>query len=440
MTKPLRQVRLTAPVDLGFLSTVTSVVENAAQTYRLGSEGSLKLVLATEEIFSYLCRIGRPEDTMSIECADYWYYVRVDMVLPVQPLSMEAFNLTARFSPDSESDLDDLGLLIAARSVDRFQMEEQYPAGMRLILIKEKSYPEGKEIPASEPSPFESFSIRIPEPEEIKLFASLIQRTYDSASAPSAVRFPGKMADMVAGGEYGVLVALSPNAVIGGGIFWRHLGSDIVESFGPYLFHQEPGTPMAEGLLDGCIGSIGRSDAIGLLSRYATAQLPAGYFESLGSMVHCLPNEAPVSRQVLYRELKEDPGCRVWAHPGLKGFLDEQYERLFLARHIQLAQHQGEKHASCSVLAAEFDHSQNMVTLRPVWAGTDAAENLARHVELLKREPLCTVCFELDLGKAWQAEFFPALMDNGFVPRLVLPHAGEADVVVFQRLMEEPLP
>ncbi|MBI4773718.1 MAG: hypothetical protein HY788_05975 [Deltaproteobacteria bacterium] len=440
MTKPLRQLRLTAPAELDFLSTVTSMVENAAQTYGLDSEGSLKLVLAAEEIFAYLCHNGRPEDTMHIECSDYGYYVRVDMVLPVQPLNMEAFNLAARFSPDSDSDLKDLGLLIAGRSVDRLQMEDEYPAGVRLILIKEKSYPEGEEILASEPSPFGSFFIRAPEPEEIKIFAALIRRTYDSAQAPSYVRFPGKMADMVAGGEYRVLIAVSPNAVIGGGIFWRYMGSDMVESFGPYVFHQEPGAPMAEHLLDGCIGSIARSEAVGLLSRYFTAQLPAGYFETLGSMTYCLPNKTSLSREILYRQLKEDPGRRVWAHPGLKRFLEEQYRRLFLARDILLVQNQGERHPAHSVLAAEFDRPQHTVTLRPIWAGTDAAENVSRHVQLLKRESLCTLSFELDLGKAWQAEFTPSLLDNGFVPRLVLPHAGVADVVVFQRSMVERLP
>jgi len=440
MTNPLRQLRLTAPAELDFLSTVTSMVENAAQTFGLESEGSLKLVLATEEIFTYLCHAGRSEDTIHIECSDYWYYVRVDIVLPVQPLNMEAFNLTARLSPDSDSDLKDLGLLIAGRSVDRLQMEEQYPAGVRLMLIKEKSYPEGEEILTSAPSPFESYSIRGPEPEEIKRFASLIQQTYDSAYAPSCVRFPGKMADMVAGGEYGMLIAVSPNDVIGGGIFWRYLGSETVESFGPYLFHQAPDSPMAEGLLDGCLAGIGRSDAVGLLSRYTTAQLPAGYFEALGSMTYCLPNKTSLSREILYRQLKEDPGRRVWAHPGLKRFLEEQYHRLFLARDIHLVEHQGERHPAHSVLAAEFDRSRNTITLRPIWAGTDAAENVSRHVQLLKKDPLCTLSFELDLGKAWQAEFTNALLDNGFVPRLVFPHAGVSDVVVFQRLMEEPLP
>jgi hypothetical protein len=38
----------------------------------------------------------------------------------------------------------------------------------------------------------------------------------------------------------------------------------------------------------------------------------------------------------------------------------------------------------------------------------------------------------VDLGQAWQADFAPALLQNGFLARLVLPYAGEGDLVLFQ--------
>jgi hypothetical protein len=38
----------------------------------------------------------------------------------------------------------------------------------------------------------------------------------------------------------------------------------------------------------------------------------------------------------------------------------------------------------------------------------------------------------LDLGHAWEANFVPGLLENGFKPCLVLPYAGAGDVIVLQ--------
>jgi hypothetical protein len=62
----------------------------------------------------------------------------------------------------------------------------------------------------------------------------------------------------------------------------------------------------------------------------------------------------------------------------------------------------------------------------------DATENLARHVKVLKAENILNIFFEIDLAHAWQANLTQALLENHFQPRLILPYAGEADVVVFQ--------
>ena len=41
--------------------------------------------------------------------------------------------------------------------------------------------------------------------------------------------------------------------------------------------------------------------------------------------------------------------------------------------------------------------------------------------------------FEMDAARAWHTDFTPSLLANGFTPRLVLPYAGEGDLVIFQR-------
>jgi len=60
------------------------------------------------------------------------------------------------------------------------------------------------------------------------------------------------------------------------------------------------------------------------------------------------------------------------------------------------------------------------------------SENVSRHVQLLLHEGLRNLFFMVDLSQAWQAAFIGALLPNGFRPCLILPHAGEGDLLLFQ--------
>ena len=80
--------------------------------------------------------------------------------------------------------------------------------------------------------------------------------------------------------------------------------------------------------------------------------------------------------------------------------------------------------ADFSVLSAEFDRPNRQVTLNPVLSGADADHNLARHVEVLKKEGLTSILFLMDLGKPWQSDFVPALLKHDFEPRVIMPYAA----------------
>jgi hypothetical protein len=61
--------------------------------------------------------------------------------------------------------------------------------------------------------------------------------------------------------------------------------------------------------------------------------LPPGYFEKLApSISSSREREGP--GLFSSGELKEDPGCRVYAHAGMEDFLKTRYKRHFLAREI----------------------------------------------------------------------------------------------------------
>jgi hypothetical protein len=60
------------------------------------------------------------------------------------------------------------------------------------------------------------------------------------------------------------------------------------------------------------------------------------------------------------------------------------------------------------------------------------AQNLSRHVDAFKKEGVSNVLFELDLGISEHALWIPALTEQHFIPRVVLPYAGKGDLVIFQ--------
>lgn len=431
-----KAVSMTLPADAGFLPLATTFVEKAGTGLGLGRNEALALTLATEELFSYLCGLAAPDREVEIHCTGGGYYVRADFRFPVEDFNMQAFNLTATVSFDDEASLMEMGLLIAARSVDRFQVAEG-GEGVQLTLVKEKVYPEAEGDGLPPVPPLETFSVRPPAAEELKLLVRLVTGRYPSHLMPPAFRYPGKVVDMVESGDYRAAAALGPGGEIGGGILWHWTGAKTVECFGPYLFDQPPGSRMAAELLEACLGAIARTHAVGLISRLPTEHLPADWFEPLGTVT--LPREAgapPLALEARFRQMQEDPGATAWCHPELEAFLRDEYRRLVLPRDLRTVTDLGEGKPDSSVLSAEVDRGRGVVTLRPIRTGRDAGENLANHLRLFEREPGMSLFFEMDTALPWQADFTPALLAQGFAPRMVLPYAGTGDLVLFQRAAE----
>lgn len=415
-----------------YLRLVTTFSEESAKTFGLSEVEALKLTLASEEIFIYLCRASRAEDAIAIEATNGGYYVQVKFLFKVQTFNPRAFNLTSTISPEDTASLDEMGLLLASRQVDRFSIAGNSQEGLELVLIKEKSYPalEGSKTPEIKES--KNYTIKIPDPESLKLFCRMAIAHYPGNLCPPAFSFPGKVVDMILSEEYGASVAMGDQRKLGGGIFWHWVGKKTVESFGPYVFNHPAGSELATRLVDSCIEKIAKTDAIGLIHRYSTPDMPSGYLEQLGSIDVMQPDGKINPWPIYYRQLNEDLGCQVWAHPDLEVFLQGEYRRLFLAREIHLARNEGEQRPSHSVFAPQFDKVHGQITLKAIWDGMDAAENLAQHVKVFRAENLQNIFFEIDLASAWQAALTSALLENRFQPRLILPYAGEADVVVFQ--------
>ena len=68
-----RSININVPLIQDFLPVVTSFAEKSAETFRLGEKEKFQLVLATDELFTYLCR--NTEDIINIRCTDKTYSV-----------------------------------------------------------------------------------------------------------------------------------------------------------------------------------------------------------------------------------------------------------------------------------------------------------------------------------------------------------------------------
>jgi len=426
-------VILSVGADERFLPLVTAFVEKAANCFGLGTDESLRLTLAAEEVFVHLCRVVMPSGgSVEIACSSGGYYARAVFSLPTDAFDMRAFNLTATISMEDDADLDAMGLVIASRSVDRFLLSREEGRDLRLTLIKEKAYPEPPATALPVVGQLAGVTLRPPTPEEVKFISQLAVTHYDSRVLSDILLSPGKLADMIGAGEYNSLAAVGSAGEIGGAILWHWHGEHMVECFGPYVFSRSPSSTIAEELLDGCIGAIARTRAVGIINTRPTSEFAAMQFELLGTLDDCAPDGSRIPVEAWFRLLHEDAGAAVWVHPGLDSFVRREFARLVLPREIRVDRPAGESLPRHSVISAEFDRPRGRVTLRPMWPGADAKENIERHARLVESEQIRNIHFIVDLGQAWQNVFVPGLLDWGFEPRLLLPYAGKGDMVVFQ--------
>ncbi|MHB8769994.1 MAG: hypothetical protein ACYC7J_03275 [Syntrophales bacterium] len=414
-----------------FLPVVTQFVESSASLFGLAKTESLKLSLATEEIFLYLCDAVCAGEQLEIACQDGLYYTRVIFRFHAPQLNLKGLNIASDSARDGQCDLDEMGLMIASRSVDHLHIAEEKGHRISLAVTLEKVYPRfSEELPR--PAAPAGVIVEEPDRERVKRFALLVGRFSPERDRPPFFAYPGKVADMIAGGEYRCLTAMNQKREIVGGILFSERSERIVQFHGPYLFSEGEPTAAADALLTALIASIARTKALGLLSLSGLPKALEPQFEHLGSLSFPAEDGPAVGMSFFFRHLHEDPGTEVWAPADLTTWLTREYDRLVLAREIRIVRAMGETRLGASLFAAQIVRERAEATLRPLLPGADLAANVARHVRYLRADGLTTLLFEIDLGLPWHAELIPVLMANGFTPALLLPFAGQADLVIFQ--------
>jgi hypothetical protein len=428
----MKSLKISTSLQIDFLPVVTAFVEQASLAFGLGRQEALRLTLASEEVFSYLCDILMEDKDLEITCTGGVYFVSAEFAFDRIELGLQAFNITAEISSEKEEDLKRMGLLIAARSVDRLSLDEAQGEKLILRLIKDKSYPAPEQMELPVIPAVTSYSTKTPTDDEIKMFSHLLTEQHKDCPFPPAFRYPGKLVDMVSSSVYRMAIATDARGFIAGGAVWRRMNEKIVEFFGPYLFNQKGNKEMARSLLDACLESIARTEIIGVFCRYPAEEFPREYFESIGSVVSYENGKSPVEFPSYFRLLHEDAGTHVYVPKALLSFIEPEYGRLALPRDVYVTDYTGEHRGDYSVFTSEFDREVGRVIIRSLWPGKDGRENILKHLAVLEKEQLLNIFFEVDLGITWQAYIVDSLVGCGFKPRIVVPYGGKSDLVIFQ--------
>lgn len=416
--------RLTLDADLLLTDVVRLFIERAA-TPAIGAEDAQELARAGEETFTYVAEQS-PGTSVRFILDPRPYAALLDIAFDGVNFSPAMFNITRTVDLDDDA-LMDLPLLLAARSVDRFDLDVQPGEPVRIRLQKDRFYPPLPPVQPPLVTGEGAFVTSIATPELLRYFACLLAETLGVEKLPEYARNGDRLADLVAAGEMSGVLAVNGEGQIGGGLLWGVTGKARVASFyGPYILAESNRAAIATDLVEALIAAISRSPLNGLFSRNVTDDLPEEYFEPLGDLLPAAPGLPPI--RAVYRGLDEDNAAAVWADPAILDDLEERYARFALAREIRPVR---PPVTGSSVLAVGFDRARGSATLRPVLSGIDAVENVAAHVALLAEEPILLA--ELDLGRSIDATFIPALLAAGFETRFVVPSVGVGDVLILQR-------
>jgi anti-sigma regulatory factor (Ser/Thr protein kinase) len=408
-----QDVLLTVPADNRFAATAGQAIQGFAGAFGMPAETGMALGLAGEEIIAFAAQHGDRKSPVALRCRDGRYRMIVELSLSMSGFDPRFFNLTQQVAVEDEQDVEELGLLLTARTVDNFSMVVE-GGQLRLSLEKIRPYPVLAATPAIS-SGAGRWSLKPLTPDRLARFCRI------AAAVPGVPRFlrqPGRLADMAEQGELAGSIAERADGSIAGGCLWSKARGRVAECYGPYV---EPGAEDAiEPLVEACIVALARSPALGVICRNADDRFPAALFDSLGQYG---------GEPVYYRQLQEDMGAQLWVTLGIRGFLADAYRRLGYARDLMIFEESGQRLPEHSVISVATDSDNREAVLRPCWPGTDAAANVAAHRQHLAAGGLRRLAFEIDLGVGWQLGFVPGMLAEGFRPAYVIPNGGSGDLL-----------
>ena len=416
------------PFNMTFLPLAMEFIDKGARGFGYNDRETGGLVLAMEELFSFYVRQGALGSAVEIELEDQGYRLALTISFRMANPDMRAFNLTWNVNPDSEESLDMLGPMIAARSVSSLRLDFGSDERVVLRMTRDRIYLLADPVALPPPDIAGMLRLGDPAPDDLRHFAAMVTAS-GALFIPSFLARPGMAADMFAAGHLNAILATRGDWIMGG-LLWRPLTDSCLELYGPYLFIDDPDDQMLTLLLDEAVGRISRTNCRGFLRRQGVLAGHERFFDLLGELELSGISGAAQSTYY-YRQLKEESGGVVYCGGALAGFLNAQYERLCLPRQLRATALDISRLRDASVLAVELEYARSLAIIRPLCAGKDMAANLAAHLDLLRGEGIGNFQVEINTGRSEDMAFAEALETTGFAPRLLIPDAGQGDLVIY---------
>ncbi|GAB6037512.1 hypothetical protein JCM15519_20710 [Fundidesulfovibrio butyratiphilus] len=421
------------PPDVGFVGPVVDAAKTLAERMGIGKRESFRFQLTVEEFC--LCLIGliKADEPLRIGLTGKRRSLRAVFTFNTTNLSLAGLNLTA--CPPVRMDGEqtrDLGLLLAAKAADRFHLDPLSNDGFRIVAEVDRLYPELPPVQAPE-NPRPPFRlVQRPDTTRISQAVAMAMTVYSAKRCPASFQTPAKFAELVDDSEASCVMVQDSSGQTVGLLNWA-AGSDRAVYFsGPFVFTPETMRgEVSRLLLDGFLEAVARERFLIVLNFQANDDLLPGYFETLGF----LRGNAAAGRErqtVVSRHLREDAGLAVWCAARIEPFLRQTYGRLALFRDILPVEDPVSRPRRESLLGATLDSCRGLAELRPFLDGEDMAENLAAHVQAIREKGIDNILFFMDLSRPWEAALAEDLTRAGFTAQIVLPHGGQADVVVWQ--------
>lgn len=413
--------------DKKFLQTAVNFVQNSCEAFEFEKKVSLSLALATEEIFFYLSHHTQ-KNLLQITLASKEYYIDVNIECDSKNFNLEAFNLAFDIDDENDSNMNELGILIASRIVDNFTMRE-VGSKINITLKKYKTYKQFTQL-SQNTLVINSFKISKPQEEELKVLVNLMNSNKKDEHLPRFFEFPQMIADIYKAGDMDALIAKEESGSIIGGLFYKAISKNTIELFGPYMYSQNYQENISQELITKALELFAKSSFNGVICRDTNEYFPRNLFEKIGKIG---------KKDIYYRALYEDKGASSWACEMIEDYLLKEYEKLFLPRNINLINNSDKVSKKSSVITSQIDKISSEVIMRPLIFGDDFDDSLKKHLALFEKEKYDTIFFEVDLGESWHVYFINSLINQDFEPITIIPYGAKGDLLILQKFKSKSI-
>ncbi len=423
------------PFHRAFLPLAMEFIDKGGRGFGYKDREVGGLVLAIEELFTFYVQQATGGAVVDIQLEDQGYRLALTISLRMTNPDLRAFNLTWNLNPDSEESLAMLGPMIAARSVSSLRLDFGPDEQVVLRMTRDRDYPPPGPVALPPREGVGTLRLCDPSAADVKHFAAMVTAA-DASFVPAFLACPDMVADMLSFGHLNVILATRDDWIVGG-LLWRPLTDSCLELFGPYRFCDDPDERTLTLLLDEAVARISRTNYRGLLRRQGMLPGHERFFDLLGVLERTGMSGEAALHTYYYRQLKEESSGVVYCGGALADFLSAQYQRLCLPRQLRETTVDLSRLRDASVLAVELEYAHSLAVIRPLCSGKDMAANLSAHLDLLQHEGVGNFQVEINTGRSEDMAFAEALEQAGFVPSLLIPDAGQGDLVIFNHAKEK---